>query len=1242
MASWTKEQEQAIYTDGSDVLVAAAAGSGKTAVLVERIIQKLIKKDNPVDIDSLLVVTFTNAAAQEMRNRVGLALEEALAEDPSSPHLKKQLSLLQRASISTLHSFCLDTVKQYAYLLDIDPAFRIANDMEADLIKQEVIDDLFEEWYGKEGEDQKRFFAVVDRFSNDRSDADVESLVLDLYTFAAQNPWPEMWLDQIAEVYDIPDDWAEDELPWLSIIKREAKNQLEAMQQEINLAMELTRESDGPYHYADAIDSDAENLQIALAHLNSWNDLQAHMATSSFAKLSGKKVDCDDAKKDKVKKLRDSYKKRWNEMKDGWFSRDLAGHIADMQELAPVIRQLTEIVKQFKKRFTEQKRERAIVDFSDLEHYCLQLLVDDSSTTDNVLPSGVAVNLQKQFSELLIDEYQDTNLVQETILTLISDQTGPGNRFMVGDVKQSIYRFRHAEPSLFIQKYKRFADEGIPARRIDLASNFRSREHVLIGANYIFRQILDEELGEIAYDEDAELIYANKMYDTLPHTEPQPELMIIDREVPEEREDISQEEEDYQDLEKAQLEARAYAEKIKGWIGQKANSPLQVYDKTTDTQRDLQYRDVVILMRSMTWAPTIVDELKKQGIPVYAELSTGYFDAIEVKIMLSLLKVIDNPRQDIPLASVLKSPIIGLDEEELSLVRLADRKGTYYDALKAFNRQNSGNTAIKVSNFLERLERYRLASRQGALSELIWQVYRETGYYDFVGGMPGGRQRQANLRALYDRARGYESTSFRGLFRFLRFIERMEERGDDLGAARALSEQEDVVRIMTIHKSKGLEFPAVILGAMDKQFNFMDLKRRYLLHKDLGFASKYIDPVKRITYPTLFHHALQKEKLRELLAEEMRVLYVALTRAKEKLVMVGNVASFEKKQQKWEKMIDHSEWILPAHYRIESKTYLDWVGPALIRHKQNDVLRTMDIDDAVLQEIQIDPSEWNVSIVHGSSLTNLDETVTEADLERKENIVKWQQLDLDDNELDEAVNDRLSYTYPYLEAATHRAKQTVTEIKRQREIKDEYSGDQLIQTFHAPIVKRPAFMQKQKPVTAAERGTAMHTVMQHIPMTRPMNASEIEEFVEQLAEQEILTKQEAEVINIDAVEQFFMTPIAQLMMDSPVIYREIPFSISLSAKKVYANWTNDTDEQVLVQGVIDCVIPKEDGWIILDYKTDAITEEVTNRLEDKLLDRYEVQMNLYKHAIEHIWHEQVKETYLYFFSKQLLLAVKKT
>ncbi|HEX6593625.1 MAG TPA: helicase-exonuclease AddAB subunit AddA [Bacillota bacterium] len=1238
MVKWTKEQEKAIYTEGSDVLVAAAAGSGKTAVLVERVIQKLLNDEHPVDIDSLLVVTFTNAAAQEMRNRIGLALEKALANHPESVHLKKQLSLLQNSSISTLHSFCLDVVKQYAYLLDIDPGFRIAADMEADLLKQEVLEQLLEEWYGTEGEDQQRFFDVIDRFSNDRNDKDVEDLILNLYTFAMQNPWPNVWLDQLAEVYRVPESWTEADLSWLSIIKREVAHQLQAIQQEIKRASAIAHESDGPYHYLEAIKSDKEMLHEAMDHLDDWNALQDVMNAGKFRSLSRKRIDCDDEKKSKVQALRNRYKDRWNDMKQAWFSRDLANHVEDMRELAPVVQQLSELVKQFKERFTRRKQEQGIVDFSDLEHYCLQLLIDDSSTPDHLVPSNVAHHLKNRYRELLVDEYQDINLVQETLLTLISDQIGSGNMFMVGDVKQSIYRFRHAEPTLFIEKYKQFSTPNSSAQRIDLARNFRSREDVLTGVNYIFRQILDEELGEINYDKNAELIYANKMYEALPYEHPHPELIIIDRERTDEN-NLETDEENYEDLEKAQLEARVYAERIKEWVGHKEKEAIKVVDPTTDRQRDVQYRDIVILLRSMTTASTIVEELKQQGIPVHAQLSTGYFEAIEIKVMLSLLKVIDNPYQDIPLASVLRSPIVRLDEEDLARIRLADRKHSYFSALRRFEQENDDETAAKVRRFLEQLNRFRIASRQGALSELIWKIYRETGYYDFAGGMPGGRQRQANLRALYDRARTYEATSFRGLFRFLRFIEHMEERGDDLGAAKALSEQEDVVRIMTIHSSKGLEFPIVIVGGMNKQFNLQDLNKRYLLHKDFGFASKYINPMKRIVYPTLFYNALQQEMRRESLAEEMRVLYVALTRAKEKLVMVGNVESFTKKQMTWQEMVDHPDWVLPSYYRADAKSYLDWVGVALIRHEENEVLRTEEIGASVREDIRTDRSSWDVTIIHGSELVNLDEQPTEVNHRLQEHLEQWHPLPLTDDSLKQTVDERLSYQYPHEEAAKTRAKQTVTEIKRHQEIKDEYSSTQLVRSFQPPIMKRPAFMQKEKTISAAERGTAMHTVMQHIPFTHKMSAIEIEAFLERLVNQEILRREEVEMIDIQAIEGFFTTDMAEYMIKCSAIYREIPFSLTVSAEDVYPSWASETDERVLIQGVLDCIVPKDDGWLILDYKTDSLNEPITGDTIKKLINRYEVQLRLYRTAIERIWKEPVKETYLYFFDKQLLVNV---
>ncbi|MDY0406210.1 helicase-exonuclease AddAB subunit AddA [Virgibacillus sp. 179-BFC.A HS] len=953
--------------------------------------------------------------------------------------------------------------------------------------------------------------------------------------------------------------------------------------------------------------------------------------------------ECNEDKKKKVRDIRDAYKKAWNKLTKNYFSRNLQGHVQDMQELEPVIKQLSELVKMYRQRFSELKREKAVMDFSDLEHYCLQLLMDESSTPDAIIPSSIADNLQQQFQEVLVDEYQDTNLVQETILQLVSDHSQSGNLFMVGDVKQSIYRFRHAEPGLFIEKYKHFANDEESGRRIDLASNFRSRELVLAGTNYIFRQIMDEKVGEISYDKDAELIYANHVYDDQLYDMPNPELIIIDREKPEEdtsAEEESGEEENYLDLEKAQLEARAYAQKIKQWIGDATHKPQQVFDKETQTQRDVQYRDIVILMRSMkNWAPIIVEEMKKQGIPVYAELSTGYFAAIEVKVMLSLLKTIDNPRQDIPLVSVLKSPIVGMNEEELSQIRLANPKSVFYDALKKYGRQQTDTLSEKVNRFLENLQRYREASRNGALSELIWQIYRETGYYDFVGGMPGGKQRQANLRALYDRARSYEASSFRGLFRFLRFIERMEENDQDLGAAKALSEQEDVVRIMSIHTSKGLEYPIVIIGAMDKEFNESDWKKPYLLHKNMGFASKYIDPDKRITYPTLYYHAVKNALKREALAEELRVLYVALTRAKEKLVMVANVASFEKKQAKWQRMASYGEWVLPAYHRAKSRSYLDLVGSALIRHQDTDALRTEPLSQQIPEVIRLDPSCWDISVLHGSEFANLDETAEDENMQLQESIQNWQPVPADDSQLEKMVAHRLAFRYPFREAAESRAKQTVTEIKRQQEIKDEFSSDQFVSNFQPPIVKRPAFMQRERTFSAAEKGTAMHTVMQHIPFNRQWQAAEIEEFVQGLVEREILLQEAADTIDTEAIAKFFETELAAYMAETSPIYREVPFSLALPAEEVYANWQGTSEEHVLIQGVLDCVIPKEDGWIILDYKTDNVSAEVTEQVKEKLVKRYEVQLQLYRKALQQIWQQPVAHMYLYFFSGQLLLEV---
>ena len=1233
MVKWTEEQAEAIYYEGSDILVSAAAGSGKTAVLVERIIQKVINKENPLNIDEMLVATFTNAAAAEMRNRIGDTLEKSLADDPTSQHLKKQLSLLQHASISTLHSFCMKIVRENAYLLDLDPEFSLTDDIEATLIKEDVIDSMFEDWYGKEEAERDAFFAVVDRFSNDRNDLELGELIINLYTFAVQNPWPEEWLNQVAENYFIPEEWNEANLSWVTLLKEDLKEELISMLKGTEVAMDVINTSDGPYHYAEAIQADQLLIQEALEKLDHWDELQTFMKTSKFKRLSGKRIECNEDKKDEVKQVRKVYQDSWKKMSEEWFARSLAGHVSDMQEMYPVIKTVIELVLEFSERFTKAKQAKTIIDFSDLEHYSLMILKDDTSTPDKIIPSRVAKEYQNKFKEVLVDEYQDINHVQETIISLVSDDTNQGNRFMVGDVKQSIYRFRHADPTLFLEKYKAYSNNPELGKKIDLAKNFRSRADVLTGTNYVFRQILDEAVGEITYDEASELIYANDSYDDAPLENDETELILIDRDA-----QGYEENDEKAELEKAQTEGRAYAKKIKEWLGTQDMPPLQVIDSETKQQRDIQYRDIVILQRSKTDVPVIVEELKKQGIPVYGELKTGYFEAIEIQVMLNMLRVIDNPYQDIPLASILHSPIVGLNEEELAKIRILKPKSSYYEALHEYKKLNQDEITERIERLLEQIILFKNIAKEGELSELIWRIYGETAYYDFVGGIPGGRQRQANLRALYDRAKGYEKSSYRGLFRFLRFIERMKELDKDLGTAPALSEQEDVVKILSIHQSKGLEFPVVIVGNISKNFNFMDLWKKYLLDKDLGFASKYINPEKRITYATLYYRAMQTEVKRKLIAEEMRVLYVAMTRAKEKLVLIGNVNSLEKAVEKWHGVIEEEEWILPTHERKSAKSYLDWIGRSIIRHEDTEILRMTSEAEPVNEDIFKDESNWKVEVMHASELNIETEKQIQSSTEISEAIQNWEPLEMKNEDFNTEVDKRLSYTYPYSEAVNTRAKQSVTEIKRQQEIEDLYSSRDILKPSRSPITKRPLFMQAKQELTAAEKGTAMHAVMQYLPFDQKLRKQEIKKSVDKMVEKSLILPEAAITIDVEAIERFYQTDLAEKMVDSTNLEKEIPFMFTQKASEIYQDWQSETDEKVVVQGIIDCLFEYENEWYIVDYKTDLISEKlVTEKTITELKGRYEVQINLYKQAIESILNREVKKTLLYFFDKELLI-----
>lgn len=1201
-ARWTEDQWKAIYAEGSDILVAAAAGSGKTAVLVERIIQKMIRDESPVDVDELLVVTFTNAAAAEMRQRIGEALEREIEKNPSSSRLRRQLRLLNKASISTLHSFCLEVIRKYYYLIDIDPGFRIADDTEAVLIRDEVLEDLLEEEYAKP--DNESFFTLVDTFSGDRSDAELQQSVVQLFAFSRSHPDPDRWLNELPSLYEPAE--TIDDLLFIEPLKKDIRFQLESAQALLREGLDLTELPGGPVPRAENFTVDYA-MVTSLLECEMWEEWYNAFQSVKFPTLKTCKGDAyDEELKERSKQVRDQAKKMILELKDTFFSRKPENWLKDLAQMKPVVERLAQLVLAFSARYADIKREKGITDFSDLEHYTLAILKEENQL------SKAAQAYRRRFKEVLVDEYQDVNMVQETIVRLVSkDSEQSGNLFMVGDVKQSIYRFRLAEPGLFLGKYNRFHPEGKEAGlKIGLSRNFRSRKEVLDGTNYIFEQIMGTQVGEIEYGEEEALVLGA----SYPEASYPVEVAIIDSDAPEETEGDEMERED---AEQSQLESRLIASKIKELI----QSGQPVYDPKTDSTRPVQYRDIVILMRSLTWVPEMIEEFKHAGIPVYANTSGGYFRATEISVMLSLLHVIDNPYQDIPLAAVLRSPIVRCTEDEMAAIRLASKKGSYFEALLAFLENNKGQTSLmeKVAPFVEKLEVWRSLGRSGALSDLIWALYRDTQFYAFAGGMPGGKQRQANLRALYDRARQYEETSFRGLFRFLRFIERMRERGDDLGTARALSEQEDVVRIMTIHSSKGLEFPVVFTAAAGRRFNMMDLNGRVLFDKDYGIAVKYMNPEKRIAWPSLVQLAFQRKKKLELLAEEMRVLYVAMTRAKERLIVTASVKKFEKKMEAWALAADYPSRLLSDAVRASAGSYIEWMGPALMRHH--------DLENGHPSFLN-HPSRFHFNVTAAETLS-----AVQAEPEEREeswlDFLKERKPYPEQSSAKEEIRKRMTWQYGFPEAVRLRSKQSVSDLKRSNDIYSEGASNEAARSYRRPIFRRPRFVQ-EKQLSPAEIGTAVHTVMQHINLKKTPSEVSVERLLDELIGKELLTVEQAEAVDAGAIVAFFATEPGRMLLAADHVERELPFNMGITAREAKMG---ESDEIVLVQGVIDCLFEYKGRLYLLDYKTDRVTDRFIGGFEEAkpvLAKRYEVQIGLYAKAVERIWKRRIDRKFVFF------------
>lgn len=1215
--TFTDDQWKAIWASGKDVLVSAAAGSGKTKVLITRMIEKVIDEENPIDVDELLVVTFTNAAAAEMRNRMAAALEKAIVQNPESTHLRRQLNLINKAQISTLHSFCQHIVRQYAYLLEIDPGFRIADSTETAILRDDTISDVLEAAYQQE--DVAPMYRLADSFTSDRDDRSLEMLIDRLYDYSRVHPSPEMWLRKIPAQYDIGDEMTIDQLSFMSALKMSIAHALQEAKTLVNDYKRIAEMPDGPLPLAATAKQDLLWIKQAIACFTegSWEETYEFFKTLKWARAASvPEGSCDEQLTKRAKALRDDVKKKVKAIYEAYFIRTPQRLLDEIRLMAPSMETLIELVLQFGEAYEKVKIDKGIVDFSDLEHYALRILSQEDAGI--FTPSDVAIDYQSRFAEILVDEYQDTNLLQETILQLIKkgDESN-GNLFMVGDVKQSIYGFRLAEPQLFLGKYKKFTnvDENT-GLRIDLNANFRSRKEVLDATNFIFTQVMSERVGEIAYDDAASLKYGAQY----PEKNHAAELVLLNK--TDEVEMIEEhQEEETQTISKAQAEAQFIISRIEQMMANK----VEVTDAFLDEKRPLQYRDIVILMRSMTWTAEMVEEFKLAGIPIHANISKGYFETIEIMIMLNTLRIIDNPYQDIALASVLRAPFVGLTENELALIRLCAPNESFYEAMQQFIATGANGLRIeaqeKLQTFAVQLERWRDLARHGSLPDLIWQVYSDTFYFEMVGTMANGKQRQANLHALHDRARDYEKTSFRGLFRFLRFVDRMRLRGDDLGEARSVTEQENVVRIMTIHSSKGLEFPYVFIAGMGREFNKMDFNKTYLFDQHFGLAVQAVDPEKRITYKSLPFMAVKEKKELEMRAEEMRILYVAMTRAKEQLTMIATVDKIEQELEKWqEAQLIPAEDMLPEHTRSRANRYIDWVGPAVARHPVFQKFDTM-IGANFLQS----DAKWTVNAypmhMHSPKNGNIPDD--------EDSTAKQEKLH---EKMYREVAKRFNWSYSYEASTTKRSKQSVSELKRlaMLEQQEDGSSEGNTTTSVAYLHERPAFMQKRA-LSSAEIGTAMHTMMQHIPLHDQIESVKVEQLTIQLTERQLLTEEEASMVQIDKVVGFFTTSIGQRLQEAKTVYRELPFTYAFDAK--------DGDYQ-LIQGIADCLFEEDDGWVLVDYKTDYVASEDEVVIYNEMQKRYKVQLNLYKRALESIANIRIKEMVLYLFNGERTVKIQ--
>ena len=1201
--SWTEEQQKVIDTRNCNILVSAAAGSGKTAVLVERIIQRITDKNNPVDIDELLIVTFTRAAAGEMKERIRQAIEKKLEENPEDEHLQRQSTLVHHALITTIDSFCSYIVKNYFHLIDLDPSFRMGDEGEMRLLQADVADTVLEEAYTEEA---PSFLAFSDGFAGGKTDKKIPEMIIKLYGFSMSYPYPEEWLLNCRKAYEIKSIEELENADWMKLIKSEVKQEIKEASMLLKQAIEIAKEPDGPVFYIGLLEDEASAVE-KLERTENFFEWKEMLDKLEFKRLpAGKKAEKElvsENQQELAKNLRSEAKDQLKALKERYFQETAEEMLENLQRAGEPVGVLVDLTLAFMKLYREKKKEKNILDFGDLEHYALEILIKHTEEKDE--RTDAARELSKKFVEIMIDEYQDSNLVQEKLLTSVSKiEDGIYNIFMVGDVKQSIYRFRLARPDLFMEKFKAYPqEEGKDCLRIDLHKNFRSRAEVLEGVNYLFYQIMGEDLGGVEYDRTAAL-YPGRIFRPKPKEESEPatEVLLLEDEEENTRE----------------LEARMVALRI----GELAGKYL-VLDKKTEEYRPAKYSDFTILLRTMSgWAETFKKILNSCGIPASVTTKTGYFSAQEVTTVLDYLKILDNPMQDIPLAAALHGLPDGFSFQELAEIKvlgMENEKTGFYEAL-LLGEKLSSPLGEKIRRFFTVYRELRRRVPYTPMHELIWDFYDATDFLVYQQSFVSGEQRKANLLMLAEKARDYESTSYRGLFNFIRYIENLKKYQVDFGEANTLSENEDTVRIMSIHGSKGLEFPIVFVCGMGKQINMQDARESIVLHPDLGIGSPYVDTQLRIRTRTILQKAVQREILLESLGEELRVLYVALTRAKEKLILTGVTSKLEDTLKSFEMLKKQEEERLPYGLRVKGKSYLDWVLKALARHRAMKPLYEMyNLSVYPFNEMYDREPDFTVRQVQPLELVLDEAQLRTEEILKKGELLLWDSKEVYDEKWRELLKDSFSYEYPYQAEGVIPAKLTVSEVKRMKNADTEES-EILLEEATEEIV--PLFMQEtREELKGAAKGTLYHRVWENLDYEKIDTKEQIEKQLEH-----ILTAEEQKSIWVPDFNRFAKSPLAGRMKAAAQrgqLYREQPFVIAMPANQIREEY--ETEEEILVQGIIDAYFEEEDGLVLVDYKTD----KVQKGQEKELIEKYKVQMWYYKKALEMITDREVKEIYIY-------------